>query len=141
MIEEIKNQLANYNDCMDSQYGISDEDYSRLEKMIYDSKSNFNETIHNLIVLRKKIGLENDWQSEQWWKNTSDFLTNYIDKTIGFLKTECLPEEFYLISEIFEDITEKSKSKDFVEAIEIIGLKYQVENDVFLIIEECKSLL
>ena len=105
---------------MDSQYGISDEDYSRLEKMIYDSKSNFNETIHNLIVLRNKIGLENDWQLEQWWKNTSDFLINHIDKTIEFLKTECSPDEFFLMSEIFEDITDRYEGEDFVEAIETI---------------------
>ena len=88
MIEDIKTQLAKYKDCMDSQDGISDEDYSRLEKMIYDYKNNFNEIIHNLVILRKKIGFENDWQVEQWWGNVSDFMSKQILETINFIKNK-----------------------------------------------------
>ena len=142
MIEDIKTQLAKYKDCMDSQDGISDEDYSRLEKMIYDGKNNFNEVIHNLVILRKKIGFENDWQVEQWWNNTSDFMANNIDKTVDFIKTECSADEFYLISEIFEDITQKTRSKDFVKCIEKISRKYSAECEkynVFSIIQDCKD--
>jgi hypothetical protein len=41
---------------------ISDEEYSSLEKTIFNIQNDFNAIIHNLIILRKKIELENDWQ-------------------------------------------------------------------------------
>lgn len=95
---------------------ISDEEYSSLEKTIFNIQNDFNAIIHNLIILRKKIGLENDWQVEQWWKNVSNFMAEHISQTISFIKNDCSSDEFYWLSEIFVDITEKQPSINFYNA-------------------------
>ena len=69
-----------------------------------------------MIILRKKIGLENDWQVEQWWKNVSNFMAEHISQTISFIKNDCSSDEFYWLSEIFVDITEKQPSINFYNA-------------------------
>lgn len=119
MKNQIKQELDKTKDCWETQDGISDADYSQLEKKIFDlkAKESFSSIMTLLISLRKKIGLENDWQIEQWWKNVSDFMAEQILETINFIKNNCSADDFILLSEIFEDITQKSKSKDFVNCL------------------------
>ena len=146
MLEEIKQELYKIKDCWETQDGISDSDYSKLEKKIFDLKDeeSFSTIMTLLISLRKKIGLENDWQTEQWWENVSDFMSEQILETIIFICSDCLADDFILLSEIFEDITQKSKSKDFVRCIEETSKKYSAaceENNVFSVIQDCKNFL
>lgn len=146
MLEEIKQELDKIKDCWETQDGISDSDYSKLEKKIFDLKDeeSFSTIMTLLISLRKKIGLENDWQTEQWWENVSDFMSEQILETIIFICSDCLADDFILLSEIFEDITQKSKSKDFVRCIEETSKKYSdecEENNVFSVIQDCKNFL
>lgn len=146
MLEEIKQELDKIKDCWETQDGISDENYSKLEKKIFDLKDDesFSTIMTLLIDLRKKIGLENDWQTEQWWGNVSDFMSEQILETINFIKNKCSVDDFILLSEIFEDITQKSKNKDFLNCIEEISKKYFAECEkynVSSIIQDCKDIL
>ena len=146
MLEEIKQELDKLKDCWKTQEGIPDTDYSKLEKKIFDLKEEepFSSIMSLLISLRKKIGLENNWQSEQWWKNVSDFMYEQILETINFIENNCSVDDFILLSEIFEDITQKSKSKDFVKCIEETSRKYSAECEeynVFSLIQNCKEYL
>ncbi len=146
MLEEIKQELDKIKDCWETQDGIADLDYSQLEKKIFDLKENesFSSIMTLLISLRKKISLENDWQTEQWWKNISDFMAEQIIETINFIENNCSADDFILLSEIFEDITQKSNNKDFVRCIEKISKKYATECEeynVFSVIQDCKKIL
>ena len=47
-----------------------------------------------------------------------------MNETIEFIENECTPEQFSWLSEIFDDITRTSKSKDFVEALRHTAEKY-----------------
>ena len=71
-------------------------------------------------------------------------LANLILETINFIKNNCSVDDFILLSEIFEDITQKSKSKDFVKCIEETSRKYSAECEeynVFSLIQNCKVYL
>ncbi len=128
MKELIEKELAKFNDS--KMYdGLDDSQYSKLEKMIFADKENatVSTTLHLLCALRNKIGLENDWQAEQWWNHVSDFASNHIAETIEFVKNECSADEFSTLSEIFDDIAQKTNSKEFIDALKETAKKFPEE--------------
>ena len=50
-------------------------------------------------------------------KEMVDLLTGDIRVTIVFLDTECSEKEFIWMSEIFDEIAERTKSREFIEAL------------------------
>lgn len=146
MVKEIIQELDKIKDCWETQEGLADSDYTKLEKKIFDLKDeeSFSTIMTLLISLRKKIGLENDWQTEQWWENVSDFMSEQILETINFICSDCSADDFILLSEIFENIIQKSNNNDFLRCIEEISKKYDTEceeNNVFSVIQDCKNFL
>ena len=89
--------------------------------------------------LNDKIGLENDWQKEQWWEHVSEFASEHIPELIKFIENECLAKEFSTMSQIFEDITEKTKSKEFVNSIEEVAKKFPEECKKYSILDNIKT--
>lgn len=74
---------------------------------------------------------------EDFWKEEIILFTNDINKTIDFINTQSTDEEFYWLSEIFEDIAQKTQNKDFIFAIKarFLTLNNQdyissIENDI-----------
>lgn len=128
MKEMIEKELSKFKDS-ENYDGLDDSQYSKLEKMIFDDKENetVSETLHLLCMLRKKIGLENDWQTEQWWNHVSDFASEHISETIEFIKDECTAGEFSTLSEIFDDIAQKTNSRDFINALKETAKKFPEE--------------
>ena len=57
-----------------------------------------------------------DYGIEQCWKKFVDIFTADVDKSIHYFLYECTDEEFYWISETFEEIAEKTQCKDFISA-------------------------
>lgn len=124
----IEKELSKFNDS--KMYdGLDDSQYSKLEKMIFDDKENatVSTTLHFLCALRNKIGLENDWQTEQWWEHVSDFASEHIAETIKFIKEDCSADEFSTLSEIFDDIAQKTNSKDFIDVLKETAKKFPEE--------------
>lgn len=54
---------------------------------------------------------------ERAWENLSNYLSSDIAASIEYLETEATPNEIYWISEVFEDIAAKTRSKEFVAAL------------------------
>lgn len=81
------------------------------------NKEEFNQTIAE----RKRIFVEtqDNWDDgiQMCWSKEIEILTKDIKESIRVLENECTPEDIYWISEIFEDIAEKTQSKDFIAAI------------------------
>lgn len=69
--------------------------------------------IFSLIDWRKGLECINGME-DYYWEPLTALLTKNQDDTIEFLK-ECSDEQIYLISEVFEDISDKFQSKRFVE--------------------------
>ena len=142
MKELIDSELAKHKNIINSYDGIDDNEFSRIEKMIFDEieKDHFSTVMHHFLELSKKIGLENDWQQKQSWEHTSDFAANHILETIEFIKTVCSAEEFSTIAvSLAEDIAEKSKSKEFIEALRETAKKFPEECEKYNIYDDIDS--
>ncbi len=137
MKELIEKELAKFRDSNGTYYGLDDSEYTKLEKMIFaaQDEESFATVMHLLCKLRDKIGLENDWQADKWWDNASDFAAKHIDETIEFVKNECSANEFSTLSEIFDDITNKSKSREFIQAIREAAKKFPEECEKYNIMD------
>lgn len=142
MKELIENELSKYKDIVNSYDGIDDSQYSKIEKMIFEEskKDSFDIAFHHFFKLNNKIGLENDWQQEQWWEHVSSFASENISETIRFIKEECSADEFStIVVSLAEDITEKTNSKNFVNCIEEIAKKFPDECEKYNILDNIKS--
>lgn len=58
----------------------------------------------------------NDYK-RPFWNEEAALFTKDINKTIDFINNDCSDEEFYYMSEVFEEIAEITKNKEFLKAI------------------------
>ena len=58
-----------------------------------------------------------DYGIEKCCKEETQILSENISDTMLFFETECTDEEFYWLSEVFSDVSEKVQSKEFVQAL------------------------
>lgn len=57
-----------------------------------------------------------DYGIEQCWNKFVDIITTDVDKSIHYFLFECTDEDFYWLSETFEEIAEKTQSKELISA-------------------------
>lgn len=78
------------------------------------------ENISTIIEERIRISDEtqDNWAYgiEQCWKQYVDILSFDIEKSISFFLYDCTNEEFYWLSEVFEEIADKTQSKKLISA-------------------------
>lgn len=73
-------------------------------------------------VIKERIRIceetEDNWDYgiEQCWKKYVEIMLPDIEKGIAYFLHECTDEEFYWLSEAFEEISEKAHSKDLIAA-------------------------
>ena len=76
------------------------------------------ENISDIIKERIRISDETqdnwDYGIEQCWKKYIDILSADIEKSIDFFLHDCTDEEFYWLSEAFEEIADKTQSKNLI---------------------------
>lgn len=77
-----------------------------------------------LIKKREKIVGDVDFDNDPVILDMIALMTNDIKQTIHFLDTDCTEDEFIWLSEIFDEIAEKTKSKEFIEALRRVATKY-----------------
>lgn len=82
------------------------------------------EKFNKLIQEREKIEYIADWENEPVIKDMIKLFTNDMQETITFLDTECTEEQFSWLSEIFDDIAQKSQSKEFIAALRRTAKKF-----------------
>ena len=61
-----------------------------------------------------------------WWEAEIKQFTASIQESIRFIEDECSDEELYWLSEVFEDIVDRTRSMDFVRCLQ--KRVQQVEN-------------
>lgn len=77
-------------------------------------------------------------------KKVVNMLSEDINATISFMDTECTEDEFSWISEVFDEIVEKTQSQEFIDCLYRVAEKYPVECDkynIYHFIEESKKFL
>ena len=77
-----------------------------------------------VIKTRNETDDEYDYGVEMCWKEEIEILSEDVPSTVTYLKNDCTPKEFFWISEIIDDLAEKTKSREIVEAYKNLGKKY-----------------
>ncbi|EPI47127.1 hypothetical protein HMPREF1583_00623 [Gardnerella vaginalis JCP8151B] len=70
---------------------------------------------------------EYDYGLEICWKEEVEILSEDIPSTIEYLQSECTADEFVWISEIIEDLAEKTRSRELVECYKSLMAKFPEE--------------
>ncbi|NTU19573.1 hypothetical protein HPY28_04465 [Brevibacillus sp. HB1.2] len=78
--------------------------------------------IKRLIKERSELHL-NDPKVYEFWGKLTEILSANVLETIEFFDT-CTEQEAYWLSEIFEDISARVNSQDFIECIKRVDRKY-----------------
>lgn len=74
-----------------------------------------------VVAERKRIGIETqdewDYGIEQCWNKELEIITRDLKQTINFIENECDDETFCWIGEVFDEVADRTQSKEFVAAI------------------------
>ena len=81
------------------------------------------ENMIKIIEERKKKYVEDDYGIQECWEKMMNILSVDVQQTVEYLEN-CTQEELYYISEIFEDISERLKSKIFIECLHKLDEKF-----------------
>lgn len=120
---------------------VDDETFQKmLEKIMKDERTvSFNEIFKKYIELRENIFDENDFQYNLYKDAFTNYLSSKIDSAISYIKDSCTASEFSWLSEIFDDVAEKTHSLDFINALEGIAKKYPEETAEYNLLESIAS--
>ncbi len=86
-----------------------------------------------VIKKRKETHDEYDYGVEMCDKEEIQILSEDIPSTIEYLKNDCTADEFVWISEIIDDLAEKTKSRELVECYKNLMNKYPEETKEYYI--------
>ncbi len=79
--------------------------------------------IHSVFSERERVAVETqdncNWEIQKCHEREVDLFTDNLSFTFRFLQNECTPAEFSWMSEVFDEIIEKTRSH------ELISLWYQ----------------
>ena len=73
-------------------------------------------TLKEVVQFRITESEDNYW-IEDYWKVAIEMFTKDVATTIMFLQNDCDDEELYVLSEIFEEIVEKTQSKEIISTL------------------------
>ena len=72
----------------------------------------------DIISERKSKNIEDDYGIQNCWNKMIDILSKDINETVAYL------ENFYFISEVFEDVSEQLQSKEYIECLRKLDDKF-----------------
>lgn len=75
---------------------------------------------------------------EKCWSQEIEILCEDVDATISFLQNECTAEEFSWISEIIDNLAERTRSRELVQAYKNLIDKFPEESKESNILESIK---
>ena len=87
-------------------------------------------------IIQKRSEIHSEWYTEieKTWDEMIALFSKDIERAILFIKTECTGDEFVWLSEIFEEIAEKTQSKDFINCLYETAKKFPKETEQYNII-------
>ena len=71
--------------------------------------------LQKLLQKRAEIHPEDYYNKGKCWEEETELLSRDLDATIYFLDHDCTGEEFVWISEIFDDLVEKTQSQALID--------------------------
>ena len=79
--------------------------------------------------LSKRIATNDEWAHgvDLCCNGEIDILSRNIEDTIEFLENECTANEFSWLSEVFDDVAEKTQSRAFVDCLYKVAKKFPDE--------------
>ena len=86
-------------------------------------------------AIKRRSETDDEWTYgvNKCWDEQIRILTRNIRDTISFLDNDCTAEEFSWLSEIFDDVAEKTQSREFVDCLYRVAKKYPEETKKFYI--------
>lgn len=70
-------------------------------------------------VIRERISNPNaKYYADPWWDAEIKQFTINLDESIRFIESECTDEELYWLSEVFEDIVDRTRSVEFIHCLQ-----------------------
>lgn len=91
--------------------------------------------IRNVLTKRKQLHPEDLFATEECWKEEIEILSADIDQTIDFLLNRCTGEEFVWLSEVFEEVQERTVAEKLKQCIYKVAEKYPEETREYSILD------
>ena len=73
--------------------------------------------LRDVIACNISLDPNDDFGTEKCWNEMTDILSADIYATMDYFRTECTDEEFYWLGAVFEDVAEKTQSKEFIQVL------------------------
>lgn len=70
---------------------------------------------------------------EECWKKEIEILSEDVSSTIDFLNNECTASEYSWISEVIDDLAEKTQSRELVDCYKKLMTKFPEESETYKI--------
>ena len=77
----------------------------------------------SVIKIRESKDINDFYGINECWNEIIELLSDNINETIAYLNN-CSEKEVYYISEVFEDIAERTNSKEYIKCLRAIDSKY-----------------
>ena len=81
------------------------------------------EKIREVIEKRRKLDINDGIGIQKCWEDITDILSDNEANTIVYLDN-CSKDDLYWISEVFEDISIKLQSNEFIECLRRLDIKF-----------------
>ena len=75
------------------------------------------EQLREVIARCAALDPNDDFGMEKCWEEMTVILSVDISATIRFFESECTDEELYWIGSVFEDVAEKTQSKELIQVL------------------------
>lgn len=123
------------------QYFNCDDDFHSALKEIKNKIGTitYREIFRCFLSIRPKIFDECYWQLDEYDEEFSSVIADNLSEALNFIKNDCTADDFSWLSEIFDDIAEKSKSKEFIEALRETAKKFPEECEKYNIQDNIES--
>ena len=80
--------------------------------------------LNSLLQQREAMIGDIDYETDPTITAIIDLMTRNMDETLAFLKDDCSENQFVWLSEVFDEIAEKSQDKALIETLREVADKY-----------------
>lgn len=87
-------------------------------------------------VIHEREQTDDEWTEgvQKCQEELISVLCEDIDGTLQYLRSECTADEFSWISEVFDEIAIRTKSREFIAVLRVLVEKYPEETEEYNII-------
>jgi hypothetical protein len=96
---------------------------------------NIFEEYTKLVEQRKKIMYDIDYEHDPIILKSIELFSKDMKETVKFLKNDITGEQFVWLSEIVDDVAEKTQSREFVDMLYKVAEKYPEETKKYHILK------